>query len=123
MLTEAADRVQGMMKLYNLLYLPGAGKSQALADSLPSLRDKMLAIYPAYERVSRELDIAELELSSARLSTLGIIVNELIANSMEHAFKDGASGRIRLVVMTEARLVLIRYFDDGAWGFALSFPL
>jgi hypothetical protein len=34
-LTEAADRVQGMMELYNLLYLPGTGKSQALAEFLP----------------------------------------------------------------------------------------
>lgn len=159
-LTEAADRVQGMMELYKLLYLPGAGKSQALTDFLPPLIDKMLAIYPAPERVSRDLIIPDLTLSSARLSTLGIIVNELIANSMKHAYKDGASGRIRLAVAAEAGLVRVRYSDDGsgppplqdlesaaglgmrliralseelggtvtlerdgAWAFALSFPL
>lgn len=120
----------------------------------------MLAIYPASERVSKELIIPELTLSSARLSTLGIIVNELIANSMKHAFKDGASGRIRLAAAAEAGLVSLRYSDDGsgppptqdsenagglglrliralseelggtvalerdgAWAFALSFPL
>jgi two-component sensor histidine kinase/PAS domain-containing protein len=112
-LSEAADRVQGMMELYNLLYLPGAGTSQALAEFLPPLIDKMLAIYPASKRVTKELIIPDLTLPYARLSSLGIIVNELIANSMKHAFKDGAAGRIRLAVEDEAGSVRLRYSDDG----------
>jgi two-component sensor histidine kinase len=113
-LTEAADRVQGMMELYNLLYLPGTGKSQALAEFLPPLIDKMLGIYPASRRVTTELIIPDLTLAYARLSSLGIIINELIANSMKHAFKDRASGHIRLVVGAEAGVVSFRYSDDGS---------
>ncbi len=159
-LSEAADRVQGMMELYRLLYQPGSGKSQSLREFLPPLIDKMLGIYPAAQRVKKELLIADLTLSYARLSSLGIIINELIANSMKHAFKDGAAGVIRLAAGEEAGLVSLRYSDDGsgppsrrdfddasglgmkliralseelggtaalerdgAWSFALSFPL
>lgn len=113
-LSEAADRVQGMMELYNLLYLPGSGKSQALAEFLPPLIDKMLGIYPSSGRVSSELVIPDLTLSYARLSSLGIIINELIANSMKHAFKDGASGHIRLAVSAEGGLARLVYSDDGS---------
>jgi two-component sensor histidine kinase len=74
----------------------------------------MLGIYPDSGRVNKELSIADLTLSYARLSSMGIIINELIANSMKHAFKDRASGLIRLVVGAEAGVVSFRYSDDGS---------
>ncbi len=112
-LNEAADRVRGMMELYQLLYQPGTGKSQSLREFLPPLIEKMVSIYPAADRVKKELLVDDLTLSSAQLSSLGIIINELIANSMKHAFKDNAAGLIRLVAGEEDGIVSLRYSDDG----------
>jgi two-component sensor histidine kinase len=61
------------------------------------------------------MDIAvdDIILDSKTASTLGIILNELITNSMKYAFKKVARGIIGLKVFREASAVVLEYRDNG----------
>src|SRR5262249_44205653 len=44
---------------------------------------------------------------------LGLIVNELLTNSLKYAFPDGRQGRIEIELSREERRGLLSYRDDG----------
>lgn len=51
---------------------------------------------------------------------IGLVVNELVANSVEHAFAEG-SGTIRVEIRAEGNSLALRYHDDGP-GFDIDMP-
>ncbi|MEO1086406.1 MAG: ATP-binding protein, partial [Acidobacteriota bacterium] len=71
-------------------------------------------------RIALRCRLVEVEIDLDRAVACGLIVNELISNSLEHAFVDGASGQVGLELGAEdggrARLVV---WDDGV-GFELD---
>jgi len=52
-------------------------------------------------------------LHAKQLIPLGIIVNELLTNSMKHAFKEKASGRVSLAAEKEGDHIRLVLHDDG----------
>jgi two-component sensor histidine kinase len=44
---------------------------------------------------------------------LGLIVNELITNSLKYAFPDGRPGEIEVSVRKDAHLLNVRFRDNG----------
>ena len=53
-------------------------------------------------------------LTSHRIATLALAVNELATNAIKHAFEEGASGRIRITVRQNGlREAIITVDDDG----------
>ena len=64
--------------------------------------------------IALELAIADVEMPVDKAIPCGLILNELIANALKHAFPGGRSGRIRIELRPEdpARLLLL-VSDDG----------
>jgi len=52
-------------------------------------------------------------LSSKVLSSLGIIINEMITNSMKYAFREAADARIGISSVCRDRRLTIVYSDNG----------
>ncbi|MNX90071.1 Histidine kinase-, DNA gyrase B-, and HSP90-like ATPase [compost metagenome] len=50
------------------------------------------------------------------LIPVGLLVNELVSNSLKHAFDDHATARIEIAIQREEENRLkITYFDNGVW--------
>ncbi|OQB20822.1 MAG: putative sensor histidine kinase pdtaS [Firmicutes bacterium ADurb.Bin182] len=77
-----------------------------LADGLSSLMDNQ-------QRVEIRLECDEVFVSQQRAIPIALVVNELLTNSLEHAFPDG-SGNIRIVLQKGNLLSSIVVHDDGA---------
>jgi two-component sensor histidine kinase len=59
------------------------------------------------------VDIPEILIPPKTGSVLGIIVNELITNTMKYAFQNRERGEILLRVTTEPPIIRLIYQDDG----------
>jgi two-component sensor histidine kinase len=112
-LSDAKRRILSMSILYDRLYrLDGTGMA-SLADYLSAVVDRALDGFPRAGdlEVSREIEAVELDERS--LSSLGIIVNELLTNSLKYAFSGRAGGRLRVFARREGGLLAFGVEDDG----------
>jgi len=112
-LGDAASRVQSMMVLYEKLYLSDDTQGVLLGSYLSALAEELIAVFPQRQQVRFETNIEDLYLKSSYLSTLGIILNELITNSMKYAFVGRNEGLIELRIRSEGARIVMKYGDDG----------
>jgi len=116
-LIDAGNRVAGMLLLYDELYRSDYCGDISVRVFLGSLVDRVVAAFPNGPAVRVRKDIVDVPLDTKRLQPLGIIVNELLTNSLKYAFS-GASGGIAggtidvSLTSEHGRLTLV-YADDG----------
>ncbi len=112
-LSDAAGRVRSMMLLYDKLYLSGNFDDVNVNKFLPNLLYEIVAIFPSGKAITTELQIGDFLLGAKIMTALGIIINEMITNSMKYAFRDYKQGIIRLKAEKTGDTVTITYSDNG----------
>jgi PAS domain S-box-containing protein len=112
-LQDASTRVQSMSVLYDQLYRSGKGGDLSLAAYFPALLDQIVALFPERAKLRIETELEDIRIGSKKLSALGIIVNELVTNSMKYAFEGRSEGRISLSAARREGRIEVVYADDG----------
>lgn len=59
------------------------------------------------------LDTRQLYVDAAHASALGLILNEILTNAIKHAFDNGKSGHLSVVVDDQSSMGIISICDDG----------
>lgn len=112
-LENARVRLSSMMALYDRLYSSPTYGQVSLKDYMGDLLQRIASVFLASERVELRTDIEYIALDERRAATLGIIANELITNSMKHAFPSGAKGVIRICARLREGALTFEVSDDG----------
>jgi len=112
-ITEAISQVEGMGFMYDRLYRSGLKGEVNLVDYLPELVDEMLRIFRRGDSIRIGTTIAEARLDAGRLSSLGIILNELITNSVKYAFDGIEDPTILVKLEIVAGSIALTYEDNG----------
>ncbi len=112
-LQDAASRVGTMMTLYDRLYRSGEYRDMSLRDYLPSLVAEIMRQFESASSVETVLRIDDVVLGAKTLSPLGIMITEMITNSMKHAFTAVDAPRIELVMQTDGAVTTLTYADNG----------
>lgn len=112
-LSDAAGRVQSMALLYDRLYQSDIHHELSLKKYLPPLIKEIIGVFHAPGPVKTNLSIEDIVLSAGKLSSIGIMINELITNSMKHAFPDARGGCISVTAGRKGENVVITYSDNG----------
>lgn len=112
-LDDAAGRVQSMAVLYDKLYRSDIQHELSMKDFLPSLVEEILAVNPGAVPVKTDIRIDDIVVSAKILSSLGILINELITNSIKYAFKDMSGGMIFVSAAKKDDEITIMYRDNG----------
>lgn len=112
-LSENARRVRNMMVLYDRLYLSDYQKGIGASSFFSSLIGEIIESTAVVD-VQLDLDIGDIILSPRIISPLGIIVNELINNSLKYAFEKTDERYISFSAKKTDGMVRFRYADNGA---------
>ncbi len=112
-LNDAGNRIQSMMVLYDKLYQSPNFNEMSIKNYLPTLVDLIISNFPNSKAVRIDKNIDDFILDSMRLSTLGIIINELLTNIMKYAFADRADGLITVSALLKDNQVSIIIQDNG----------
>ncbi|MBB4076185.1 two-component sensor histidine kinase/CHASE3 domain sensor protein [Bartonella fuyuanensis] len=115
-LGAARDRIQTISTAHRRLRLSDDMETTLLAEFLSSVvHDVELAVpFELRENITIHTSFKDCRLSSRDATTLGIILGELLTNSLKHAFPDQRTGHIYISFgpMPNGQLVLI-VEDDG----------
>jgi len=82
-LTDAAARVESMMTLYDRLFQADDLQNLSIREYIPVLVEGIAAINPNQSKVKIDVDVEDIVLVVKMLTTLGIILSELINNWAE----------------------------------------
>jgi len=113
-LRESKSRVQTMAAVHETLH-----ESDKMSDiDLQSYISKIIpAIFNTYSiepgRVTLNSDVQEVPISISQASPLGLIINELISNSLKYAFPDDRKGEITITMKKADKELELTVMDDG----------
>lgn len=110
---DAASRVQSMMLLYDKLYRSENHHEMKADHYITSHVEEIVRIFDSPVPVKRVVQVEDILLSAQVLSALGIILNELITNSMKYAFDNVSEGLICLSLTEKDNKVTVVYRDNG----------
>lgn len=112
-LTDAGNRVRSMMLLYDKLYKNDDVTTLSIKTYLPPLIEEIASNFPNKEGIILEFSIDEIVLPATTLQPLGIIVNELLTNTMKYAFEGRTAGVISVSASLKGNAVTLTIADNG----------
>jgi PAS domain S-box-containing protein len=112
-LEDAKGRLQSMSVLYDKLYRTENLREMSIKNYLPALIDEITGIFLNKSSVKIETRIEDFVLGVKVLSVLGIIVNELLTNTMKYAFIGRDDGLITVSATAKDNLATIVFEDNG----------
>jgi len=112
-LEDASLRVHSMSVLYQKLYRSTEYGKLSLKDYLEHLVDEIISNFPQKRMVQIEYDLEDFLIDAVKIQSIGIIVNELIANIMKYAFVGRDNGRVFIKTSQKDTFVEVIVKDDG----------
>jgi len=114
LLTESAGRIRAMALIHEQLSESDEITDQIDIGAYVKLLTKNLcrSYGVSTARVRLRFDFDHVLISAEKAAPCGLIVNEIVSNSLKHAFAEGESGNIRIRMRNAGRLQ-IEIGDDG----------
>ncbi|WP_237701608.1 tetratricopeptide repeat-containing sensor histidine kinase [Algoriphagus machipongonensis] len=113
MLEETYTRVQSMGMIHLSLYKEGNLKQVEMKKFFEELGSFILDTFDAEDRVTFEIDMDSIELDVDLAIPIGLIVNELISNSLKYAFPKKSVGKISVSLQERDGCLFLNVSDDG----------
>lgn len=110
---ESQNRARSMAIIHELLYKTHDLKRINFGDYIHTLTTELFRAYVANDRIKLNMDVEELMVDVNTAIPLGLIVNELVSNSMKHAFPDSRSGNINIQFKLNENTYSLVVADDG----------
>jgi len=112
---ESQSRVQSMALIHQQLYEANSFSAVDLGDYVRRLAGHLFRSFgDSTEHIQLELDIEGVSLAVDRAAPCGLIINELLSNSLKYAFLDNRPGRIYIRAERQPNeSILLTMGDDG----------
>lgn len=121
-LQESQNRVQSMAMVHEKLYQSKDLSSVDIREYVHQIMHYLLDIYQMeFHQIKTVIQAEKVEVDIETASPLGLVINELITNSLKHAFPEG-EGEITLKICLVDDFYHLTVADDGV-GLPASFQL
>ncbi len=121
--TETRSRIRSIASLYEQLYSTEDPVSVDLGRYIRQLAESLFKTYvPGTRGIRLKTTLAEVRMDTKRAVPLGLILNELVTNSLKYAYPAGATGEVRIDLARSGDTVALGVSDDGP-GLPAGFDL
>ena len=110
---QSQHRVHSMGMIHQKLYLGEKLSTVEMKDYFINLADYIIDSYGKNNLVTVDIVMDELELDVDMAIPIGLIVNELITNSLKYAFPEERKGNIHLALKLKGDLLVLEVNDNG----------
>jgi PAS domain S-box-containing protein len=114
-LTDAQTRIHSMALIHDQLYEKDQFDRIDMGEHIKELVDSLFVLYSSSEkRINPVTESSPVYLSVSQATPCSLVLNELVANALEHGFKKTEQGTIQVSIDNPADdNVLIRVKDNG----------
>lgn len=115
-LTDLVNRISAMALIHEKMYQSESLAKIDLKVYLTSLVDDLIRSYSDKTEISVEIHSELTRIETKSIVPVALIFNELVSNSIKHAFKGKTVGHITIrVTINPDRTIELYYHDDGVW--------
>jgi two-component sensor histidine kinase/putative methionine-R-sulfoxide reductase with GAF domain len=122
-LAESVNRVQGLASTHDLLAHEDVSEARIdeIARKIVGVAHSNLC--PPDKHITFQVEASPIVIPSKAVTTLALVINEMISNAIKHGMKKQAEGTITIRGREENGIVIVQVLDDGKEGpaFELSF--
>jgi two-component sensor histidine kinase len=112
---ESINRVIAMALIHEKMYQSKNLAKIDLEEYVNTLSQDLLRSYSVKEKVTIKV-ISDIEtINTKHLVPLALIFNELISNSIKHAFTNIKNGEINISIINNKTHITLEYHDNGEW--------
>lgn len=112
-LQNIRNRIGALARLYELLFRSGDSRTIQLAQYLEEMSRSLYGSYADSQRIRLETSLEDVSLDVESAVPLGLILTELLTNSLKHAFTPESDGAIRIDLAREDSQGILDVIDDG----------
>ncbi|MEE8358125.1 MAG: PAS domain S-box protein, partial [Candidatus Hydrothermarchaeales archaeon] len=99
LLKESQNRIKSMALVHEKLYQSKDLANIDFSDYIEDLTNNLFMVYEANaSKIALKIDVKDVSLGINAAIPCGLIINELISNSLKHAFPEGRGGEIEIVL-------------------------
>lgn len=110
-LNDAKSQLQTISLMHEKLYQSPTVKDINLKEYIDSIVESLLELYLSEIKYISYVD--NMSLNAKQATTLGIIINEFVNNTVKYAFPDGNPGTIELKISRTDKDIELEYHDSG----------
>jgi PAS domain S-box-containing protein len=100
---ETQNRVRAVARIHETLYSTADLATIHFGTYVEELVRELFAVHGTTTRIVYKVDAADMALAIEQAIPLALIVNELVTNSLMHAFPDGRNGRVKIGLYYESK--------------------
>ncbi len=108
------QRIRAMARIHESLYASDNLAQVDFAAYLASLCEDLRSSFGARDRVVCTIEAPPLSFPIDVATPLGLLLNEVISNSLKHGFSDNGRGRIDITIRLNGSEITFLVQDDGA---------
>jgi two-component system, sensor histidine kinase PdtaS len=116
---EAIDRVTAMAIIHEKMYQSGSLSKFDLEKYLKSLVDSLLINYTIDKKPEFFIRVEVVDMKSKSIVPLALLINELLLNSLKHAFSEQENPEISISLLEneqhKSHRFFLHYSDNGSW--------
>ncbi|SCG85854.1 PAS domain S-box protein [Methanobacterium congolense] len=113
MIKDSQSRARSMAVLHEKLYNSSDLKRINFGEYIESITEYLFNTYSTNNHVSLKMDVEYLMLDINTCLPLGLIVNELVSNSLKYAFPKGMNGCVTVRFHRSPENYILEVEDDG----------
>ena len=110
---DAKSRLESMTVLYEKLYTSKNYLDVSINEYFTKLTGEIIQTFPNHHFVKIESKIDNFQIKTKVVFSLGIILNELLTNTMKYAFPKKKGAKIRINISKRKNHVMFIYEDNG----------
>ena len=111
---DSRNRVQSMALIHQNLYQDNNLTGIDVQDYISKLCDNLFQSYNIHpHRIKLIKEIQPLSLDVDTVVPLGLIINELVTNSLKYGFPGEKEGAIKIIVQEDNGVLKLKVFDNG----------
>ena len=109
------SRIKVMALIHQMLYNSKNLNKICLSKYIKNLVNNLFKVYSANSKqIKLQLNIENIDLSLDKANACGLIINELVSNSLKHAFSKNDDGKIIVTLKkTTNNRILLDVYDNG----------
>ncbi len=112
-LKETENRVRSMALIHEKLYKSDNLSSLSVRNYIEELCINILDSYENHIKISLKFDVEECQYGIDSLIPIGLIINEAVSNSIQHAFYDQEDGVIEVSLTSTGDKTILKLSDNG----------
>ena len=113
---ESRDRIHSMAMVHDKLYRSNDLANVDFKGYIESLTSSLFKTYSTSSKVALDLQIQDIALGIDMAIPCGLLLNELISNSLKHAFPNDRKGRIKILFIERDKNFYKLEFSDNGVG-------